>query len=172
MVRFFRRHILQSPRRVNAIVLALVLLLGFLLGGICSGSADPFLLSLMRTAAQSRVSIVCLLPVLLLPVLCTAFAVYIGLPWLLFPIAFSKAFLFSYLCSAILIFYPESGSLFAAFFMFADYLSVPVLCWVWYRCICSRETRLYWIRPAVLLILGIAYLDYQVISPFLASLLS
>lgn len=172
MVRFFHCHILQSPRRVNAIVLALVLLLGFLLGSICSGSADSSLFHLMHIAAQSRVSIVCLLPVLLLPIICSAFAVYIGHTWLLFPIAFLKAFLFSYLCSGIMILYPESGPLFALLFLCADYLSMPVLCWIWFRCICSREDGLRGVRPVVFLILGIAFFDYQFVSPFLASLLS
>lgn len=172
MVRFFHRHFLQSARRVNAIILALVLLLGFLLGGVSSGSADISLFQLMHTAAQSRVSIVCLLPVLLLPVICSFFVVYIGLTWLLFPIAFSKAFLFSYLCSGILIFYPVSGPLFAVLFLCADFLSFPVLCWIWFRCICSREEGLRGLVPVLLLILGIAFFDYQVVSPFLASLLS
>ena len=172
MVRFFRRHYFRSPRRVCAVILAFALLLGVFLGGVCSGLAEPVLFQLMRTAAESRVSIVRLLPVILLPVIVSAFAVYIGLYWLLIPIAFSKAFLFSFLCSGILVLYPGSGPLFAILFLFVDVLSLPVLCWCWFRCIRSREAGLRALGPAVLLILGIGILNDQVISPFLASLLS
>ena len=172
MVRFFRGHFLESLRRVNATVLALALFLGYFLGSICSSSANSDLFPLMRTGAISGVSIVCLLPVLLLPFLFSAIAVYIGLKWLLIPVAFLKAFLFSYLFSHILVLFPNSGSLFAALFLFSDVLSLPVLCWFWLRCVCDGGVESHVVMTVMLVIAGIGFLNSQVISPFLASLLS
>lgn len=172
MVRFFRCRFMDSPRRVRGVFLACVLLLGVFCGSIFSGLAEPVLFQLMRTAAESRVSIVCLLPVILLPVVLSAFAVYIGLYWLLIPIAFAKAFCFGYLCSGILILYPYSGPLFAVLFLFTDVLSLPVLCWFWLRCTRGREPGLQAVAPSVILIVGIGIINDQLISPFLASLLS
>ena len=172
MVRFFHRHFMQTTRRGNVMLLALVLLLGYLCGSICSASAERNLFSLMRTGAESGVSIACLLPVLLLPFLFSVVSVFTGQRWCLFPIAFTKAFLFSYLCCHILIRFPGSGVLFAALFLCADGLSLPVLCWFWIRSICSSEGNRTYLIPVFLLITGIALFDYRVVSPFLASLLS
>ena len=172
MVRFFRCHFLQSPRRVCGVILAFDLLIGVLLGSISSGLAEPVLFQLMRTAAESRVSIVCLLPVLLLPVVFSAFAVCFGHFWPLIPVAFTKAFCFGYLCSGVLIQYPYSGPLFVVLFLFADVVSLPVLCWLWIRCIRGREAGLRAVAPSALLLLGISIINDQLISPFLAGLLS
>ena len=172
MVRFFQRHFLQSPRRVCAVILAFALLFGVCFGGICSGLAEPILFQLMYTAAQSRVSIVCLLPVMLLPIVISAFAVSVGLYWLLIPVAFLKTFLFGFLCSGIVILFPDSGPLFAFLFLFMDFLSMPVLCWYWLRCIHSREAGSRACVLSISCIVGICLLNYLFISPFLASLLS
>ena len=172
MVRFFHCQILQSPRRVCAVILAFALLLGFILGCICSGFAEPILFQLMRTAAMVRVSIVCLLPVLLLPIVISAFAVFIGFYWLLIPIAFLKSFFFGYLCSGIVFLYLHSGLLFAFLFLFVDVLSMPVLCWYWFRCIRSSEVGFQALSPALILVFAIGVFNYQIISPFLANLLS
>ena len=172
MVCFFHHHILPSIRRVNAIVLAFVLLMGFLLGGFCSGFADPSFFQLMRTAAMTRVSIVYLIPVLLLPMIFSALAVYIGRIWLLFPLAFLKAFLFSYLSSGIRVFYPDSGRLFGLLLMWTDYLTMPVLCWFWFRCIADQRLNVHFAAGILLLVLGIGFFDFRVVSPFLVSLLS
>ena len=171
MVRFFRCHILQSSRRVSVIILAFTLLFGFIIGSLCSGFADPSFASMMRTAALSRVSIVGLLPVLLLPFLFSAFAVLIGYRWLIYPVIFSKAFLISYLSSVIFASYPDSGPLFAFLFLMADYMTLPVLCRFWFCCFCQPGIKPVDVYGTVLLILGIGLFDCQVVSPFLASLL-
>ena len=172
MVRFFHCLFLESSRRVNAMVLAFALLLGYLLGSICVDFMNPDLFLLMRIGAKAGVSIVSLLPVLLFPFLCSAIAVYVGLKWLIIPIAFLKAFLFSYLCCHILTLFSDSGSLFTVLFLFSDILSLPVLCWFWLRCICGRDVGARAVMVVILAISGIGFLNYQVISPFLASLLS
>ena len=172
MVRFFRCPFSKSSRRVNAMVLALTLLLGYLFGSFCVGYAESDLFLMMRAGAMSGVSIVCLLPVLLLPFLCSAIAVSIDQTWLLLPIVFLKAFLFSYLCGHILSLFPDSGPLFAVLFLFPDVLLLPVLCWFWLRCSCGRGMGMSELTTVILAVAGISFLNYQVVSPFLASLLS
>lgn len=173
MVGFFRTFLASGPRRVNAIILAFALLTGFTLGAYTATLAEPSSFSLMRTASESCVSIVCLLPALLLPFLFSAFAVYISQYWLLIPIAFTKAFFFSYLSAASLLLFRGSGWLVQLLLMFTDCLSMPVLCWFWLRtCTVSRESVLRSFVSAALVVIGIICLDYQFISPFLVELLS
>ena len=172
MVRFFHHHIFPSFRRVTAIVLAFVLTMGVLIGGSCSGFADTSFLHLMHMAALTPVSIVHLIPVVLLPMIFSAFAVYIGHSWLIFPLAFLKAFLLGYLTSVIRIFYPDSGVLFAILLLCTEYLTMPILCWFWFRCACDRKLDFQIASGVTLLMLGIGFLDYHVVSPFLVSLLS
>ena len=172
MVRFFRPNFLQSSRKVNVTILALTLLSGYLSGGLCGGRADSLLFQLMRMGALSHVSIVSVLPVLLLPLLLSAFAVYIGFRQCVLLIAFIKAFLFAYLYCSVLVFFPSSGLLFALLFLCTDFLIMPVLCWFWLRCINRDAAESVGTIPVMLLIMSIVFFDYQVISPFLASLLS
>lgn len=172
MVSFFRTLFSPASRRAPAIILAFALLAGFFGGAYTATLADPSSFSLMRTASNSCVSIACLLPALLLPFLFSAFAVYISQYWLLIPIAFIKAFCFSYLSAAFLLL-QDSGWLLRMLLMFTDCLSMPVLCWLWLRsCSGSRESNLRTFAAAVLIVVGITCLDYQYISPFLVNLLS
>ena len=172
MVRFFPYGFLNSSRRVAAVILALTILLGVFVGSICSASADSILLSLMRTGARSRLSIVSSLPVLLLPLICSAIAVFLGHRWLLILIIFLKSFLIGYLCCYIISMLTYSGPLFAVFFLFSDLFSMPVLCWFWFRSISARELAFRAVVFTALVISGIVIFDCQFVSPFLASLLS
>lgn len=172
MVRFFRTHFLQYPRRVNVTILAFTLLLGYSFGSIVSCFASPILFQLMRTGAMNGVSIVSVLPILLFPFLVSALAVFLRLKWLLLLVAFLKAFLFSYLGSHIFRLFPTSGPLFAVFFLTSDLLSMPVLCWFWFRCISDSDSLVRALIPVFFLVFGIGLFDYLVTSPFLASLLS
>ena len=172
MVRFFRYQFLQSSRRVNVTTLALILLSGYVSGGFCSIYADASLFQLMRTGAVCRVSIVSVLAVVLLPFLISVAVSRTGLSWLIIPLAFTKAFLFSYLCCAISVNFPGSGFLFSVLFLCSDYLAMPILCWFWYRCFCNNQAEIRAMISTFVLIAGIVIFDHQVISPFLASLLS
>lgn len=172
MVSFFRIHFLQYPRRVAAIILALAFCMGLLLGAYIATLTDPSYFLMMRTAVSSRVSITGLLPALLLPFLFSAFAVYLSQIWLLIPIAFTKAFFFSFLSTGFLILSPGSGWLMRMLFMFTDCLSLPVLCWFWLRACGGEGVSLRGVLSVFLVISGIGCLDFQFISPFLVSLLS
>ena len=169
---FFSPSFLQSSRRVHVTVLALVLLSGYLTGGICSLVADSSVFQLMRMGATAHVPMASSLPVLLLPLFISSVAVYTGLVWLVFPIALVKAFLFSYLCCTGLVLFPSSGFLFVLLFLCTDFLSMPVLCWLWCRYVCGSKAEPKVVNPVMLLVAGIGIFDHQVVSPFLAGLLS
>lgn len=173
MVSFFRTAFLPQPRRVTAIILAFAFLAGLCAGAYAATLAGTNISSLMRTASTTCVSIAGLLPALLLPFLFTAFAVYISQYWLLIPIAFVKAFLFSYLGATVLLLFQDSGWLVQLLLMFADCLSLPVLWWLWLRLCCDGQRKhLRCYIGVFVAIAGIVCLDYQIISPFLVDLLS
>lgn len=173
MVRFFRTSFIAASRRSSAVVLAFVLFCGFSAGAFLASWSGQFPLSLMRAATQNCVSIVNLFLVMLLPFLFTALAVYVGRLWLLFPIAFLKAFIFGYLGSCVLHLYGTSGWLIRFLLMFSDCLSLPVLCWFWLRMLCRTGADMgRRFLAAVCMLFGIVSLDYQFISPFLVDILS
>jgi len=172
MVSFFPKDFLQSRRRVTATILAFVFCFGLLAGSLTAVLTETSYFLMMRTAASYRVSIFGLFPVLLLPLLFSAFAVYISQFWLLIPIAFIKAFFFSFLGAGFLILSPDSGWLMRMLFMFTDCLSLPVLCWYWLYACHYRNVTPGQTISAFAVVAGIGFLDFQFISPFLASLLS
>ena len=173
MVSFFRTDFASHSRRRLAVILAFTWCAGLILGAYTAILADIPFFSMMRTAPDARVSIPGLLAVMLLPFLFSAFAVYVSSLWLLVPIAFSKAFLFSYLSTGLSAVAGTSGWLLRFLWMFSDCLTVPVLLWFWFSaCSKRREAALINAAAALPVLIGICYLDLQVISPFLVNLLS
>ena len=172
MVRFFHARNLQSGRSFTAIILAFLFLAGLLCGAVTATFADTSYFLMMRRAATYPVSIVVLLPAIFLPLLFSAFAVYISQLWLLIPVVLSKAFTFGFLSCGIRASNPHSGWLIQFLFMFSDWFVLPILCWYWVRsCRTKRFERSPFIA-AVVIISGITILDFLFISPFLAHLLS
>ena len=158
--------------RKRPLLLIVFFLLGHLLGVWISGHASDFLLSAMRTVVSSRVSIMGLLSTLALPFLVSAFAVYLGQPILLFPIAFWKAFLFSYTACTFLAAWGSAGWLVTPLVMCGSVCSMPVLCWYWLRHVEGERFRwsTFSFALAVLAIIGI--MDLFVIEPFLARIIT
>lgn len=134
--------------------------------------ADDSFLSTMRAAASSHVSIIGLLSAILLPLLFSAFAVYISQPQLLLPVAFCKAFLFSYLAFGVTAAFGTAGWLVRGLLMFSDCLTLPLLWWFWLRCLrIPKEdaTHCFFFACAAALLIGCV--DYCTVSPFLANLI-
>ena len=157
----------EPGRRWKILVLSFSFFLGHLLGVMISGTAREFFVSGMRAAASSRVSIVGLLSSGVLPFLFSAFAVYGKRPVFLIPIAFGKAFLFSYVGYRWWITWGQAGWLVWGLVMFTALLSLPVLYWYWIRYIDGRafEWRVFILALCCLLAIGFA--DHQWIVPFL-----
>ncbi len=173
MVRFFHARYFRISRRRNVTILAFALCFGFI-----AGSATAFMAyqpghHFITNAAQSSVSYLGLLSVMILPLVFIAFAAYIGQIWLLIPIASIKAFLFSYCCACVLRLYCASGWLILVLLLFADCFSITLLCWVCIRVINHGRQMLFRsFLVSSILLAGITFLDYRYISPFLVKLLS
>ena len=166
-------QVLPVPARRRAqALLAFTFLFGHFLGVCFSGSASDLFLPAMRAAVSSRVSIIGLLSCGLLPFLISAFAVYLGQPVFLFPIAFAKAFLFSFTGYRLVLAWGSAGWLITGLTMFSSVLSMPVLCWYWLRCIGRRglEWSVFWLVLVCLLAIGLV--DRFWIMPFLVSIIS
>ena len=152
--------------------LASSFLLGHLLGVWCSGSASEFYLPQMRTAVSGRVSIVGLLSGGVLPFLASAFAVYLQRRILLIPIAFLKAFFFSYAGYRLYLAWGQAGWLVTGLTMFGSICSLPVLYWYWRHCLEARrfEWPVFGLVLALLLVIGIV--DCYWVVPFLIDIIS
>ncbi len=165
----FRQNLAAWLRKETIPFLASAWLLGLVSGSFFSVSAGNSFLLTMRAAASSHVSIFGLLASILLPLLFSAFAVYISQPWLLVPIAFGKAFFFSYLALAVLSAFGSAGWLIRWLLMFSDSLSLPVLWWYWLRAVSGRR-KFADTAAAFLAALVIGSVDFYMISPVLANL--
>ena len=154
-------------------VLASSWFLGLVLGIVFSIAAGDPLVSLMRTAVNSRVSISGLLTAILLPFLLSAFAVIFHESWLLILIAFLKAFMFSFVGFGVTVAFRSAGWLVRLLLMFGDCCSLPVLFWYWSRHVGVQESSSFSaIVVPFALLFCIGSFDFCVVSPFLATLIS
>lgn len=164
-------HLSDFFHRKGPFLLTVIFLLGHLLGVWVSGHASGFLVSSMRTVVSSRVSIMGLLSSLVLPFLFSAFAVYLAQPMLLFPIAFWKAFLFSYTGCGMFAAWGSAGWLVTPLVMCSSFCAMPVLYWYWLRHIGGEGFlwRTFCAALAVLAVIGI--INWYFIEPFLARII-
>ena len=169
---YINEHSQINWRKFCKLFLALSWHFGLLCGVLITDKCDPDLLSLMRSAVLSRVSIVGLLAVTFLPFLLSAFAVIFSSPWLMIPISFLKAFSFGYCASAVSTSFGSAGWLVRWLLLFSACCSVPVLYWFWLRHISGSQKSLWMdLVLCAVIVLLIGCLDYRVISPFLVKLL-
>lgn len=153
-------------------LLACAFLFGLISGVLFSMSASDALFPTMRAAVFGCVSIPGLLSATLLPFLFSAFAVYISCQKLLIPIAFCKAFVFAFVGTGILGAFGSAGWLVRLLLMFSDVASLPLLWWYWQKSLSGsgRFVRNTAIAAGFALLIG--SVDYCVVSPFLANLIS
>ena len=145
---------------------------GLLLGVYSGTAAEDVSLALMRAAAGSRVSIVNLLAVTVLPFLLSAFAVFFSRQWLIFPLCFGKAFSFGFCAYAVCGAFPGAGWLIRFLLLFSDQCFIPVLFWFWIRHIGGQKRNLRWDTAVCLGVAAVVgSLDQWLISPFLAALI-
>lgn len=165
---------LSAPRcKCSEGLLACAWIFGLISGIFFSFSAGDSFFSLMRSAADGRVSICGLLSTILLPLLLSAFAVFISKPRLFIPIAFVKALAFAYCGIGVWLAFGSAGWLFRCFLMFSDICMLPVLWWFWIRNLGTDTRKPFRTFLTVLAAaLFIGFLDFNVISPFWASLIS
>lgn len=138
-------------------------------GTLLAAFADNSSFSWMRLAADSRLSIVCLFAVQLLPFLIAAYAVHISRLWLLYTVCGCKLFIFAYMGAFIFMAFGSAGWLVRWLLLFSDIILVPLLCWFCYRCILGRDdshNRDFWLCIGIVAVTGMINLLF--ISPLLA----
>ena len=167
MARFLYHDFHPSARKGYMLYLALCWSAGLIAGCAMAASAEPSVISLMRMAVFGPVSIVGLLGVTLLPLLCSALAVYLSRPFLLLAAGFCKACFFGFIAFAVRIAFGNAGWVYQQLLMFCDACTLPML-----YCFALRHSpERCCLRPAdwlfVLWGIAVAVADFLLISPLL-----
>ena len=144
--------------------------------GLCSGkyyavqTGSTFLL-LMRTAVESRPSIVGQLISVLLPLLLLVLSVYFLQPIAYYFLAFIQSLSLGYICCCIQRIFGSASWLVCLLFLFSSFVSVPFYCWFLIRHISGKQASYFRDSLVVLGAVLIACIaDYFIISPFLTAL--
>lgn len=162
-----------SWRRGCLLLLALFWCAGLVFGVYTASMADNTLISLMRSAVFSPVSIVGLLSSYLLPFLFTALAVFLSKSWLILPICFVKSFSYGLCARTVALTFGDSGWLLQLLFLFSDTCALSVLFWFWIRHLAgSRVTVIKDAAICIVVFIILGILDYCCVSPFLAMLIN
>ena len=172
MGRFLRLNLSHACCKSLRIALSILWISGLLFGIIFSFSADTILLPAMLSALHGRLSIICFLSALLLPLLITVFSVYISQPCLIFALVFLKAFLFAFVGFGVLNSFDSSAWLLQCLFMFSDSLILPIFWWLWLQSFSKDQLEFF--RNSMFAALGVLLIgcfDYALIAPFLGALL-
>lgn len=106
---------------------------------------------------------------LLLPLLFTVCLVYLLPSDAVLIAAFLKAASFAFVAVSCVLCFESAGWLLARLLLLSDFLSVPVLIWVWYRILCGRFCKRDVLFSFVfLLVIGVV--DHCIAVPLLSSL--
>ena len=173
MVLFFHHYFSAFSRKKLAVLLALSWCVGMVLGLYFAFLPNVHSFPAMAADVSSCVSIFSLLAALSLPVLCSFFAAFVSMLWLLVPLSFIKSFSFSYVGSLLFQISESGGWLLRSLCLFSSCVTAWILCWLWLRCCyCNRRSCLISCVIAGVLTLAVGFVDYRFISPFLVNLLS
>ena len=157
--------------RQGYLLLALSCCCGAVCGIYVAFGSEESVLSLMRMAMVSRVSIVGLTVSAVLPFLFAALAAYVGQPVLLCILGFLRMFAFTFLGCCIHLAFGSAGWLLRCLFQFTDGCALALLCWFSLRLIpapAGFPTRDLGFCAVVCV--AVSALDHLMISPFLAAL--
>ena len=159
-------------RKWDKLFLAFFWVAGLIAGGFvfhCSGSN---FVSQMPLAVASQPSIFTLLISALLPFLFSAYAVYIGLPRILYGICFLKAWGLGYLSCCVFAAFGSAGWLVRWLFLFTDISAAAVLYCYCHRHISGvRKMSAGSFSAYAGIISAVSFLDYSVISRLLLRVL-
>ncbi len=153
--------------------LAFFWFLGFAGGLFCYGSSDVSYFSLMRSYSFGTVSIVRMLMLSLFPYFLTAIAVLFSASWLLYFLCFGRAFVFCCVSFCFLCAFGSAGWLIWFLALLSDLAGLPILYFFWLKFL-SGAMRRKCFSSFFLMGIGtlLCSLEYYIVLPFLASLLS
>lgn len=165
----------SSPRQGRKgfrFYLAFSWMAGLICGSAVAASAETPLFSLMRGALYAPVSIVGVLCVSVLPILFSAYAVFLSNFALLLPICFTKAFLFSFVSLGISWAFASAGWLMKILLLYSDWTSLPILYWFWLRSLSPYRSVGLWETILAFTLMGLlGSIHFSIISPFLVRLI-
>lgn len=165
----------RSPlqrRKAFRFYLAFSWLLGLICGSLTSLMAGESILPLMRSVLYAPVSIVGALCVSVLPMLFSAYAVFLSNFGLLLPICFAKAFLFSFVSTGVSRAFASAGWLMGRLLLYSDWTSLPILYWFWLRSLSPERPVGLWETILAFAMLGLlGSIHFSIISPFLVRLI-
>ncbi len=168
--RFRRILYWLSCKKEYALLLAFWLC-GLLCGTILAVKTSESYYSMMRTAADSPVSIVSLFVTALLPFLICAFAARSGRRWLLYVICFCKALIFSHGLLVAFNAFGSAGWLILPMLHFPDLVLTPFFCWFCIRNLINRENLFRDLGVCIAIWIIAGYLNFSFVSSFLAKLI-
>ena len=168
MDRFLYPRVALYLRKPGQHLLCVTWLIGLSAGIFVSSLASSSFYLLMRSAVFCKVSIVSLLLSTFLPFFFSAYALSANQQWLIVPVCFIKAFLFSAIACGLLFSYGTAGWLLVVFLLFCDICTIPLLWLFWFchldqdktlhildftcfggTCVCVVGMYYYWITPYI-----------------------
>jgi len=161
---FFRRHF-------DVTFFVISWMCGLLTGAFAAGFTDPIFLSGVHRAVERSVSIPGSFIAAVLPFFVVSYAVLISKPKWILPIAFVKAFGFSFVGFLIHMAFGSAGWLVRGFLQFSGICAAPVFCWFGIRQISGKQRLVRRdLRFVCIIMAAIAAVDYFLVSPYLLHL--
>ncbi len=160
-------------RSWRLLALAVSLISGCLSGIYFAANADVTYLLMMRAVPGASVSIAGAFAAALLPFLIAAFAAFLSMPYLVFPVCFCKAFLYGACSWGVWVNYGGAAWLVGGLLQFGNLCLIPLLCWYSLRVAADavrslgRDFQVCCLAAAV-----VGIVDYCIVSPFLAMLIN
>lgn len=171
-LRFAVLHIFSRRHNLGICSLLGCWTVGVLLGVSFAFFADHSVLLMMRGWCYLPASIVDLLIVCFLPLLLSAFAVYLNEPWALFPIAFFKAFAFGICGCLICRSFGTAGWLACSLLQFSGWTSSVLLMYFDLKAVIDRSNALARFPWFAIILLVVALVDLYVVAPVLTGALN
>ena len=172
MGRFLNLKRLCFQRKNRSPYLALCFSLGLIAGAVLAAASGSSLNSMIPLAADKPGSLSGVLLTALLPFGLSAFVGLIGELLLLYPIVFWKAFLVSFIGVGVMGAYGSAGWLMRLLLLFSECCTLPLLILFWIRLLTGQGSRTMFSALNVLAAVLIGSLDYCIVSPFLANVIS
>ena len=171
MNRFYPQILMGCSHRSCKFLIVTCWCAGFA-GGFFLATDAGFYYSLMRACCDSRVSIVNLLIVPCFPFLISAIAVYFSSRPLLYLCAVVKMFCFGFCLCAVSRSFPGAGLLMCILLLFADILTLPVLCrFQWLGCLQGRKHLFRNATMSLCWFFAVCCVDYLWVMPLLREII-
>lgn len=161
----YKRFVSKHGNVIFSITLAIFWTLGLVFGYTVATKISISLL--MRAFTLERVSIVGLILATILPLIISATAVRLSVPFLILPTAFIKASLFSFCACALTLVYNDAGWLARWLYIFTDSIMVIFLLRLWIRnALLSAKTFQKDLLICLIAASILICIDYFIVSPF------